>query len=109
MVIKTSINVKRPNITSKRPGGLIYETVKYGLQELGYYNQIRQYDPGFYFDRYSYKPRKRIAGYVGQKLWSKKIRYAAGNQFDQKRCDRQRGNWYNTCHNQSSKSSFKSG
>ncbi len=91
LVIKTSLNVKRPNITSKRPGGLIYELAKGALQHYGYYEDIKQYDPGFYMEKYKYKPVKRIAGKLGQKLWlpkrirSQKRRYVVEcNQLHQK-------------------------
>ncbi len=75
MVIQTNINVKRPNITSKRPGGLFYEFGKEALKYYGYYEDIKQYDPGYYQEKYKYKPVKRVAGYVGQKIWlPKRIR-----------------------------------
>ncbi len=42
---------------------------------MGYYDKynLEKYDPGFYYDRYSYKPQKRVAGYLGQKFHEKKI------------------------------------
>ncbi len=98
MVIKTSYKTKRPSVPKKRPGkfGYIYETVKSGLQEFGYYDQIRKYDPGYYLDKYSYKPRKRIAGLVGQKLHAKKkLRSSRNYQFYQKFSEFQsKHKWY---------------
>ncbi len=75
MVIKTAINVKRPGLPGKRPFGTIYEVIKYGFKSFGYYEDYKQYDPGYYIKRfqkkYSYKPRKRVAGHLGKILWSK--------------------------------------
>ncbi len=68
MVIKTNIGVKRPNITSKRPGSLIYEIGKAGLQYYRYYEDIKQYDPGYYIEKYKYKPAKRVTSYATQKI-----------------------------------------
>jgi len=66
MVIKTAIKPKGPSLPSKRPFGTLYEVAKLGLKSLGYYDQIKQYDPGYYLEkyrkRYSYKPRKRVTG-----------------------------------------------
>ncbi len=91
LVIKTSLDVKRPNITSKRPGGLIYEIIKYGLNEYGYYDQIKQYDPGYYQEKYKYKPVKRITSYVAQSLqkrfWTPKRRNVS------KRCQVHQKQW----------------
>ncbi len=70
MVIKTAVKPKGPSLPSKRPLGTLYEVAKLGLKSLGYYNEIKQYDPGFwvqkYRDRYSYKPRKRLTAYALQ-------------------------------------------
>ncbi len=87
-MIVTSQSTKRPTLpTSKRPGALIYETGKFIAQKYGFYKDIQQYDPGYYFDKYSYKPRKRIAGYLGQKLHEKKKKFgvsSTGYKFYQK-------------------------
>ncbi len=70
LVIKTAVKPRGPSLPSKRPGQLIYETVKYGLKSMGIYDEVRQYDPGYYIEkyrkRYAYKPRKRITGYALQ-------------------------------------------
>ncbi len=98
MVIKTNINVKRPNITSKRPGGLIYETGKAILQYYGYYEDIKQYDPGFYQEKYKYKTGKRVRSYIAssiQKEFQVSKRYETSNKF-YKECGQQSrwSNWY---------------
>ncbi len=71
MVIKVASRQSRPKLpTSKRPSQLIYEVVKYASKYFGIYNEIKQYDPGYYYERYykqyAYKPRKRITGYAFQ-------------------------------------------
>ncbi len=71
-MIKIAQRQKRPSLPSKRPGGLIYESIKYASKNLGVYKQ--EYDPGYYMEKYTYKPRKRVAGYLGQKLHAKKVR-----------------------------------
>ncbi len=38
----------------------------------GVYKDIRPYLPDTYVKKYTYKPRKRVAGYLGQKLHAKK-------------------------------------
>ncbi len=96
MVIKTGYKTRRPSLPKKRFGkfGYIYETIKFGSKELGYYNQIRQYDPGYYLDKYSYKPRKRVAGYLGQKIYESKTS-TRNNKFGKTRnrlCGRQWNN-----------------
>ncbi len=54
-----------------------YHGFKTVAKSYGFYKDIKPYLPEQY-DRYRYKPRKRLAGYAGQKLWSKKPRYASG-------------------------------
>ncbi len=57
MVLKTGFDERRPNLPSKRPFGTMYQAVKLGLKEFGYYDQIRQYDPGYYFDQLNQRTR----------------------------------------------------
>ncbi len=87
LVIKTVSGQYGPKLPSKRPFGSVYELAKQGLKSYGYYEDFKQYDPGYYFDKYSYKPQKRLAGYLGQKLWSQKkiLRNASGNKLNQER------------------------
>ncbi len=99
MVLKTASKTKRPTSAKPRlrsPGG-IYETIKFGLQEFGYYDQIRQYDPGYYIDKYTYKPRKRVAGYLGQKIYGfpKKIQYRTSSRqfYEELRYNKRRYDW----------------
>ncbi len=72
LVIKTAVKPRGPNLPSKRPLGSIYEFAKFTAKQFGIYQEIKQYDPGYYIEKYTYKPRKRIAGYLGQKLHEKK-------------------------------------
>ncbi len=72
MVIKTVHKPKGPNLPSKKPFGTVYQAVKSGLQFYGYYDQIKQYDPGYYVEKYTYKPQKRLSGYLGQTIHKKK-------------------------------------
>ncbi len=91
MVIATTAKPKGPSLPSKRPFGIIYELAKEALQAYGYYEEFKQYDPGYYYEtyveKYKYAPRKRIAGYLGQKLHEKKPEKQSGfsYQFQQKR------------------------
>ncbi len=95
LVIKTGYKTRRPGLPKKRPGkiGYVYETIKFGLKEFGHYNQIRKYDPGYYLDKYSYKPRKRIAGYLGQKIYESKT--SSGNNKYRKTRNRLCGRYLN--------------
>ncbi len=86
LVIKTAVKPKGPKLPSKKPFGAFYDTAKEVLKTYGYYEDIKQYDPGYYFDKYTYKPQKRIAGYLGQKIYGfpKKKRFRNNYQFFQK-------------------------
>ncbi len=69
MVIKVASRQSRPKLpTSKRPSELIYHAAKYASKYFGIYEDIKRYDPGYYYERYykqyAYKPRKRITGYA---------------------------------------------
>ncbi len=92
MVIKTATRTKRPTIPGKRPFGTLYQVAKRSLQYYGYYEDIKQYDPGYHIERfqkrYSYKPGKRLTGYAYQTkgfLRKKKFRSSRGYKFYQKR------------------------
>ncbi len=91
MVIKTTTSVKRP--TSPKPGtpyaSYVYEGIKFGFQAVGIYEDYKQYFPEQLYDKYvgkyTYKPRKRVAGYIGKKLHSKKTKQHDGSyKFNQK-------------------------
>ncbi len=73
MVIKTAVRQRRPTSPRPRlnPYGTGYQIAKQVSKSWGFYQDIKQYDPGYYVEKYTYKPRKRIAGYLGQKLHSK--------------------------------------
>ncbi len=92
MVIKTVFRQRKPTSPkpSTKPFSAIYETVKFGLQEFGYYDQIRQYDPGWYFEKYKYKTGKRVTSKIAQTLLSKKKFSKSYRQFH-KECDEYSG------------------
>ncbi len=73
LVIKTAVKPSRPKLPSKRPLGAFYDIARQGLEISGLYSKynLQQYDPQVYVDKYTYKPHKRVAGYLGKKLWSK--------------------------------------
>ncbi len=78
-----------------------YEIGKTIVKSYGYYKDIEPYLPDKYIDKYTYKPHKRITGYLGQTFHSKKTKNVFSYQFNQEYARRCRsGNYYNTnCHN----------
>ncbi len=76
LVIKTGVKQKRPSLPSKRPFGTIADITRQALKHYGVYQKynLHRYDPDVFIKRYSYKPRKRVAGYLGQKLHKKKVK-----------------------------------
>ncbi len=72
MVIVTTAKQRGPSLPSKRPFASVYEIGKKALRYYGYYDKynLQQYDPDWYYKeyvgKYTYKPRKRLAGYAGQ-------------------------------------------
>ncbi len=52
--------------------GYAYEGLKHASRTYGFYKDIKPYLPETYLDKYTYKPHKRVAGYIGQKFWKKK-------------------------------------
>ncbi len=72
LVIKTAVKPRGPSLPSKRPLASVYEVVKSGLKSYGYYEQFKQYDPGYYVEKYTYKPQKRLSGYLGQTIHKSK-------------------------------------
>ncbi len=99
MVIKTAVKPRGPSLPSKRPFGIFYEAAKQGLRTLGLYEDIKQYDPGYYYERYSYKTPKRVRSKIAQELQKRfrptQRRYVTQRyQFDQERCKlRSWNNW----------------
>ncbi len=73
MVIKTATKSKRPSLPSKRPFGSVVDIGRQVLKSYGYYQKfnLQRYDPQVYVDKYTYKPRKRVAGYLGKAIQSK--------------------------------------
>ncbi len=64
----------------------VYEVGKTALKSYGYYEQVKPYLPDTYIDKYTYKPHKRISGYIGQKVYSKKPKsaFSSSRKFQQK-------------------------
>ncbi len=105
MVIKTGFRQKRPTNPRPRPSpyGGLYEAGKAMAQYYGTYEQFKQYDPGYYADKYvkkyTYKPGKRVAGYLGQKLHEKKRRFfktSTSRRFYEK-CSRNSTKHWSNC------------
>ncbi len=57
-----------------------YEVAKIGLKSYGYYQDVEPYLPDKYVDKYTYKPHKRITGYLGQAFHKKKTSNASSYQ-----------------------------
>ena len=76
LVIKTAYKPRGPSLPSRRPFSTLYQAGKAGLKYYGYYDkyQLQRYDPDYLYEkhvkRYTYKPRKRVAGYLGQYIHS---------------------------------------
>ncbi len=83
-----------------KPGfvGGYYEAGKRLAEAAGIYKDIRPYLPETYIDpvidKYSYKPRKRLSGYAGKALWSKKLWSKTGYQQYKKCCGCDNANGY---------------
>ncbi len=76
-----------------------YEVGKIALKSLGYYQDIEPYLPDKYIDKYTYKPHKRLAGYLGQTIQKKlqiSKRNASGYKFSQKGYDSSGQCWNNS-------------
>ncbi len=79
--------------TRQGHAGSAYQVGKRLAEYSGYAKEIKPYLPETYLDKYTYKPRKRLAGYAGQKLWSKKN----GSYYKQykKRCQQRQWDGFN--------------
>ncbi len=97
----TVINSPRASIFSAAYSGFTKITTA-----LGYYQDIKPYLPEYYLDKYRYKPRKRVAGYLGKAVWSKK-NFRKYNKFRKARsaCDNP-GSLYK-CSKNTGKSSYR--
>ncbi len=115
MVIKTATSTKRPTNPRPRFGkyGRIYEVAKAVSQYTGYYEKYAKYaDPDYYYrqygKKYTYKPRKRLTGYVqSTRGFLKKKKYGSSRyyKFDQKRSEFRYWNDWHTHDKPSRKSS----
>ncbi len=72
---------------------------------MGWYDEynLKQYDPGYYFDKYSYKPQKRVSGYLGKAFHAKKVRNKTGHKFHQAFYYSDRHTWNNCAVNRNCK------
>ncbi len=75
--------------------GYAYEGLKYASRTYGFYQDIKPYLPETYLKKYSYKPRKRVAGYLGQKFHAKKKIFKFTSRKFQQKCSR----YYSKCWN----------
>ncbi len=73
-----------------------YEVFKTGLRGVGYYKDIEPYLPDRYIKKYTYKPHKRVAGYLGQAVHPKK-KYRTYDKFSKEHCVYFGGSDYNQC------------
>ncbi len=53
----------------------IYRIPEAITRHYGQYDKYKKYLPTYYEEKYTYKPQKRIAGYLGQKIYEKKSRF----------------------------------
>ncbi len=77
--------------------GYAYEGLKHASRTYGFYQDIKPYLPETYIKKYTYKPRKRTAGYLGQTIHKSKTstRY---NKFRKTRSQRYGGgNYHQFC------------
>ncbi len=96
MVIGTVSIQAKPKLPSKKPFGAIYDIAKEGLKQTKYWREygLERYDPDYYLDKYTYKPRKRLAGYAGQKIHGlPKKKFFKTRQFYEK--SGKRPSWFN--------------
>ncbi len=103
MVIKTAFKRKRPKFASKRPFGTVYDLAKHFAKSYGYYEDIKQYDPGYYFERYKYKTAKRVRSKIAQTFQK---RFKTYNQYRKTRSQRHYSSYDNKCRKNNSKSSY---
>ncbi len=78
----------RPGRPSYIPAA--YETAKIIIKSYGYYEQVEPYLPDKYVDKYTYKPHKRVSGYLGQTIHKPK-NAVAHRQFGKTRSGFHRG------------------
>ncbi len=78
MIVSTKSLRISPKATpiGKRAGhtGSIYTIGKRFAEYAGYAKDIQPYLPETYIDKYTYKPQKRLSGYVGQKIHKPKTK-----------------------------------
>ncbi len=107
MVIKTAIKPGRPKLPSKRPLGSALDFGRYVAKSMGYYQEynLQRYDPQVYFDKYAYKPQKRVSGYLGKKIHKSKTT-SGNNKFGKARSRFQLRADFNKSYQKCGKSSY---
>ncbi len=68
--------------------GSAYTGFKYASRAFGFYQDIQPYLPETTLDRYRYKPHKRVAGKIGQKIYESSGTKSTPGKFDKKRSRR---------------------
>ncbi len=85
--------------------GYAYEGLKYTSKAFGFYQDIQPYLPETYLDRYRYKPRKRVAGYLGQAVYKSKDA-TSYNKLGKARGRRYSSSYSNKCGKNTGKSGY---
>jgi len=93
MIVSKGTQSASPKVQSiSRPQGpkswasAVYQGFKTTAQVFDVYQDIEPYLPDKYIKKYTYKPHKRVAGYLGQTLHAKEKKefFSHCNQFNQK-------------------------
>ncbi len=87
----------RPSKAGYLPGA--YEIGKTMAKGYGYYKDIEPYLPDRYIEKYTYKPHKRVTGYLGQTFHSKKTVFKStqSRRFNEE-CSRDSGLYRHNCY-----------
>ncbi len=85
----TIINSGKGTVISSAYQGFVQFSKAYG-----FYQDVKPYLPDTYLKKYTYKPHKRVAGYLGQAFHAKKRSSSSGKYYKKLRCG-QWGNWNN--------------
>ncbi len=64
----------------------------------GKYEEYKKYIPSYYEEKYTYKPHKRIAGYLGQTFHSKKKRFGTTSYRQYEKCQGNSPKHWNNCY-----------
>ncbi len=64
----------------------------------GQYDKYKKYIPSHYEEKYSYKPVKRVAGYLGKKVYAKKSRFQSTSRRFNEKCQGNSTKHWNNCY-----------